>query len=169
MVEKLFNHNDEECPKFQSDEEAIDQLEQLLNEIGKKKPILLILDDVWPGSESLIEKFKFDIPDYKIVVTSRTAFPRFPYRYNLNPLNPVDAMSLFCYSASLQDQDKSSYIPEEYIEKVLCQSNIYIYIYSCVDGCMIAYIPAKIMFSYLHIHLSLFVLFPTKKLYPALE
>ena len=169
MVQKLFKHNGEECPEFQSDEEAIDQLEQLLNEIGQKQPILLILDDVWPGSESLIEKFKFDIPDYKIVVTSRTAFPRFPYRYNLNPLNRVDAKSLFCYSASLQDRDESSYIPEEYIEKVLCQSNIYIYIYSCVDGCMIAYIPAKIMFSYLHIHLSLFVLFPTKKLYPALE
>ena len=165
MVQKLFNHNGVECPEFQSDEEAIDQLEQLLNEIGQKQPMLLILDDVWPGSESLIEKFKFDIPAYKIVVTSRTAFPRFQYRYNLNPLNPVDAMSLFCYSASLQDQD----IPEEYIEKVLCQSMIYIYIYSCVDGCMIAYIPAKIIFTYLHIHLSLFVLFPTKKLYPALE
>ena len=132
MVQKLFKHNGEECPEFQSDEEAIDQLEQLLNEIGQKQPILLILDDVWPGSESLIEKFKFDIPDYKIVVTSRTAFPRFPYRYNLNPLNRVDAKSLFCYSASLQDRDESSYIPEEYIEKVLCQSNIYIYIYILV-------------------------------------
>ncbi|KAK7848881.1 putative disease resistance protein, partial [Quercus suber] len=117
MVQKLFNHNGAECNEFQSDEEAIDQLEQLLNEIGQKQPILLILDDVWPGSESLIEKFKFDIPAYKIVVTSRTAFPRFRYRYNLNPLNPVDAMSLFCYSASLHDQDESSYIPEEYIEK----------------------------------------------------
>ena len=41
MVEKLFNHNDEECPKFQSDEEAIDQLEQLLNEIGKKKTYIV--------------------------------------------------------------------------------------------------------------------------------
>ncbi|XP_075636183.1 putative disease resistance protein At5g66900 [Castanea sativa] len=117
MVQKLFKHNGEECPEFQSDEEAIDQLEQLLNEIGQQQPILLILDDVWPGSESLIEKFQFKIPDYKIVVTSRTAFPRFPYRYNLNPLNRVDAMSLFCYSASLQDRDESSYIPEEYIEK----------------------------------------------------
>ena len=130
MVQKLFNHNGVECPEFQSDEEAIDQLEQLLNEI--RQPILLILDDVWPGSESLIEKFKFDIPDYKIVVTSRTAFPRFQHRYNLNPLNHVDAMSLFCYSASLQDRDESSYIPEEYIEKVLCQSIIYIYIYILV-------------------------------------
>nr|POE81944.1 putative disease resistance protein [Quercus suber] len=119
MVQKLFKHNGEECPEFQSDEEAIDQLEQLLNEIGQKQPILLILDDVWPGSESLVEKFKFNIPDYKIVVTSRTAFPRFPYRYNLNPLNRVDAMSLFCYSASLQDRDESSYIPEEYIEKLV--------------------------------------------------
>ena len=128
MVQKLFKHIGVECPEFQSDEEAIDQLEQLLNEIGQKQPILLILDDVWPGSESLIEKFKFDIPDYKIVVTSRTAFPRFPYRYNLNPLNHEDAMKLFYHSASLQDG--SSYIPEEDIEKVLCQY-IHFILYTC--------------------------------------
>ncbi|XP_075635607.1 putative disease resistance protein At5g66900 [Castanea sativa] len=116
MVQKLFSHNGDECPEFQSDEEAINQLEQLLNQIGPK-PILLILDDVWPGSESLVEKFKFDIPNYKIVVTSRTAFPRFRFRYNLNPLNHEDAMKLFSHSASLQDG--SSYIPEEDIEKIV--------------------------------------------------
>ncbi|XP_030923967.1 probable disease resistance protein At5g66900 [Quercus lobata] len=116
MVQKLFSHNGDECPEFQSDEEAINQLEQLLNQIGPK-PILLILDDVWPGSESLVEKFKFDIPNYKIVVTSRTAFPRFRFRYNLNPLNHEDAMKLFYNTASLQDG--SSYIPEEDIEKIV--------------------------------------------------
>lgn len=43
-------------PKFeiQSDEDAIEQLQQLLEDIGSD-PILLILDDVWPGSESLRE------------------------------------------------------------------------------------------------------------------
>ncbi|KAK7848880.1 putative disease resistance protein, partial [Quercus suber] len=129
MVQKLFNHNHngQECPVFQSDEEAIDQLEQLLDEIGQRQPILLILDDVWPGSESLIEKFKFDIPAYKIVVTSRTAFPKFKSKYNLNPLDPEDAMSLFCRSASFKDV--SSYFSKEKIEKVLFQSGTYIYIY----------------------------------------
>ena len=157
MVQKLFSHNGDECPEFQSDEEAINHLEQLLNQIGPK-PILLILDDVWPGSESLVEKFKFDIPNYKIVVTSRTAFPRFRFRYNLNPLNHEDAMKLFYHSASLQDG--SSDIPEEDIEKVLCQ---YMHFILCW------YIPAKIMFSYLHMHLSLFILFLANQLSPELE
>ena len=114
-------------PKFeiQSDEDAIEQLQQLLEHIGSD-PILLILDDVWPGSQSLPEKFGFKIPNYKIMVTSRTAFPRFKFRYNLNPLNDKDAMTLFRHSASLQDG--CSNIPEEDIKKVLCQY-IYIYIY----------------------------------------
>ena len=44
-------------PKFeiQGDEDAIEQLQQLLEHIGSD-PILLILDDVWLGSESPPEK-----------------------------------------------------------------------------------------------------------------
>ena len=127
IVQKLFSHKGDDRPEFQSDEDAINQLEQLLNQIGPN-PILLILDDVWPGSVSLIEKFQFNIQNYKIVVTSRTAFPRFKFRYNLNPLNHEDAMTLFRHSAALQDG--SSDIPEEDIEKVLCQCvNIYIPVY----------------------------------------
>ena len=63
----------------------------------------MILDDVWPESESTIDQFKFNIPDYKIVVTSRTAFPKFKSKYNLKPLDHEDAMSLFCHSASFKD------------------------------------------------------------------
>uniref|UniRef100_A0A7N2M066 RPW8 domain-containing protein n=1 Tax=Quercus lobata TaxID=97700 RepID=A0A7N2M066_QUELO len=97
--------------------DAIDSLPQLLNHIGPD-PILLILDDVWLGSESLPEKFKFDIPDYKILVTSRTAFPRFEFTYHLKPLNDGDAMTLFRHSASLNEG--SSYIPpEEDIKKIV--------------------------------------------------
>ena len=120
IVKNLFIYNVDECPEFQSDEDAINQLEQLLNQIGL--PILLILDDVWPESESLIDKFKFNIPNYKIVVTSRKAFSRFKFTFKLNPLDHEDAMRLFCHSASMQDG--SSYILEEDMEKVLCQ---YIY------------------------------------------
>ncbi|GMY10724.1 probable disease resistance protein At5g66900 [Fagus crenata] len=116
IVQKLFSHKGDDRPEFQSDEDAINQLEQLLNQIGPN-PILLILDDVWPGSVSLIEKFQFNIQNYKIVVTSRTAFPRFKFRYNLNPLNHEDAMTLFRHSAALQDG--SSDIPEEDIEKIV--------------------------------------------------
>ena len=84
--------------------------------------------------------FKFDIPNYKIIVTSRTAFPRFKnFRYNIKPLNKKDAMTLFCHSASPIN------IPEEYIRKVLFQFMIYIrvcarawnvliYLYFCLLG-----------------------------------
>nr|XP_023894780.1 probable disease resistance protein At5g66900 [Quercus suber] len=115
IVQNLFSYNGDECPEFQSDEDAINQLEQLLYQIGQ--PILLILDDVWPESESLIDKFKFNIPNYKIVVTSRKAFSRFKFRFQLNPLDHEDAMRLFCHSASMQDG--SSYILEEVMEKIL--------------------------------------------------
>uniref|UniRef100_A0A2N9J5X8 Disease resistance R13L4/SHOC-2-like LRR domain-containing protein n=1 Tax=Fagus sylvatica TaxID=28930 RepID=A0A2N9J5X8_FAGSY len=79
--------------------------------------MLLILDDVWPGSEPLLEKFKFHMPKSKILVTTRTAFPRFSFTYNLKPLNAEDAMALFRYSASLKDG--TSCIPDEDIEKVM--------------------------------------------------
>ena len=119
IVQNLFNYKSLWLGfQFQSDEDAIDSLPQLLNHI-RPDPILLILDDVWLGSESLLEKFKFDIPDYKILVTSRTAFPRFEFTYHLKPLNDGDAMTLFRHSASLKEG--SSYIPpEEDIKKVFC-------------------------------------------------
>ena len=121
IVQNLLNYKDMQ-PNFQiqSDEDAIDQLSQMLNHL-RPNPILLILDDVWLGSESLPEMFKFDIPNYKILVTSRTAFPRFKFTYHLKPLDYVDAMTLFRHSASLHDG--SSYVPaEEDVKKVLCQS-----------------------------------------------
>ncbi|KAL4644914.1 hypothetical protein ACB092_02G198400 [Castanea dentata] len=64
------------------------------------------------------KSFKFNIPEYKILVTSRTAFPRFEFTHHLDVLNDVDAMNLFCHSASLQDG--TSYIPaEEDIKKIV--------------------------------------------------
>ncbi|XP_059456168.1 probable disease resistance protein At5g66900 [Corylus avellana] len=121
IVQKLFRHKVDQVPEFFSDEDAINQLEHLLNQIGQNhstflptpapqnNPILLILDDVWSGSESLLEKFAFRIPNYKILVTSRTSFPRFSFTYKLKPLNDEDAMVLFRHSAT--PQDGSSYIP----------------------------------------------------------
>jgi hypothetical protein len=111
-----------QVPEFQSDEDAINHLQELPKQVGSD-PMLLILDDVWPGSEPLLEKFKFHMPKSKILVTTRTAFPRFSFTYNLKPLNAEDAMALFRYSASLKDG--TSCIPDEDIEKVHCQSVIY--------------------------------------------
>ena len=82
-------------------------------------PILLILDDVWSGSESLVHKLKFTLPDYKILVTSRFAFPRFDFTYRLKPLNDDDAMTLFHHSAFLQNGNP--YIPDDLVNKVLYQ------------------------------------------------
>jgi hypothetical protein len=104
-------------PGFQTDEDAINRLEQLLNQIEGSK--LLILDDVWSGSEFLPEKFKFHMSNYKILMTSRDAFPRFRFTYKLQPLNDKDAMTLFRHSASLQDGISS--IRDKDIKKVLCQ------------------------------------------------
>uniref|UniRef100_A0A7N2R1G9 RPW8 domain-containing protein n=1 Tax=Quercus lobata TaxID=97700 RepID=A0A7N2R1G9_QUELO len=111
IVQNLLNYENMQ-PNFQiqSDEDAINQLSQLLNHLTPN-PILLILDDVWLGSESLPEKFKFDLPNYKILFTSRTALSRFKFTYHLKPLDDVDAMTLFHRSASLHDEN--SYIPVE--------------------------------------------------------
>ena len=121
IVQNLLNYKDMQ-PNFQiqSDEDAINQLSQLLNHLTPN-PILLILDDVWLGSESLLEMFKFDLPNYKILVTSRTAFPRFKLTRQLKPLDDVDAMTLSRHSASVHDG--SSYVPaEEDVKEVLYQS-----------------------------------------------
>ena len=137
--QNLFNYKDIQ-PKFQieKNEDAINQLSQLLNHITPN-PILLILDDVWLGSEPFLpENFKFDLSKYKILVTSRTAFPRFEFTYHLEPLNDEDAMTLFRHSASLKEG--STYIPpEEDIKKVLCLFDIYIYIYMLNFICLISF------------------------------
>ena len=103
-------------PWFQSDEEAISMAQQLLIQIGSN-PILLILDDVWSGSELLLEMFY--MPNLNILVTSRTILSGFSFIYNLQPLNDEDAMTLFCHSAFPQDEIN---IPLEIIKKVLPQS-----------------------------------------------
>ncbi|KHN42056.1 Putative disease resistance protein [Glycine soja] len=110
IVETLFEHCGCPVPKFQSDEDAINRLGVLLRLVGKN-PILLVLDDVWPSSEALVEKFKIDIPDYKILVTSRVSFPRFGTPCQLDKLDHDHAVALFCHFAQLNG--KSSYMPDE--------------------------------------------------------
>ncbi|PNY17706.1 putative disease resistance protein [Trifolium pratense] len=106
VAQTLFEHCRREVPKFQNDEDTINQLELLLKEVGSN-PILLVLDDVWPGSESLVEKFKFEMPDYKILVTSRDAFTRFGTPCKLDPLDHDHAVSLFHHFAELDDSSSS--------------------------------------------------------------
>ncbi|CAL0312789.1 unnamed protein product [Lupinus luteus] len=113
IVQILFEHCGRRVPGFQSDEDAINRLGLLLRQVGVGgSPILLVLDDVWPGSEALVEKFKFQMKDYKILVTSRVAFPRFGNVFHLKPLYHDDAVSLFHHFAQLNNVT-SSYTPDE--------------------------------------------------------
>ncbi|KVI08617.1 Disease resistance protein [Cynara cardunculus var. scolymus] len=102
VAQKLFEHHGENHCKFQSDEEAKNQLENLMWRIRSDK-MLLVLDDVWSESESLVQDLKFQIPGYKIVITSRFLFPRFNATYELSLLNHNDARVLLCYSAFPRD------------------------------------------------------------------
>ncbi|KAJ4714947.1 Disease resistance protein [Melia azedarach] len=119
IVEKIFQHNHSRVPDFQSDEDAIHNLERLLKEIGPD-PILLVLDDVWSGSESLLHKFKFQLPNYKIVVTSRSKFPLYGAGYELKPLNDEAALTLFRHSAI--PPDGNTYIPDENLVKKILKA-----------------------------------------------
>ncbi|CAK7339418.1 unnamed protein product [Dovyalis caffra] len=63
----LLHKGNSNVPEFESDEEAVHCLEQFMKKIGND-PILLVLDHVWPESQSLIDKLKFEIPNYKVLV-----------------------------------------------------------------------------------------------------
>uniref|UniRef100_A0A5B6YTU2 RPW8 domain-containing protein n=1 Tax=Davidia involucrata TaxID=16924 RepID=A0A5B6YTU2_DAVIN len=110
IIQKLFHHKGCSVPEFQNDEDAINQLEHFLKQI-ESNPVLLVLDDVWSGSESLIQSFTFRISGYKILVTSRFVFPRFISTYKLGLLNDKDATALFRHAAF--PQDGSSYVPDD--------------------------------------------------------
>jgi hypothetical protein len=92
-------------------------LEQLLKQIGTK-PILLVLDDVWSGSESLLERFKFQIPGYKILLTSRSSLGGFGSKYKLDTLNYEDSPSLFRQSAELRNSTSNN-VEDDVLKKVL--------------------------------------------------
>ncbi|KAK4488362.1 hypothetical protein RD792_004122 [Penstemon davidsonii] len=102
IVQRIFRNIDiHQVPDFQGDEDPIYQLEHLFSRHIGQNPILLVLDDVWSGpsgEESLIEKFIFKRPRYKILVTSRSVLPRFN-TYRLNLLSNQEALQLFNHSA----------------------------------------------------------------------
>lgn len=118
IVEQLYQKKGSQVPTFHDDDIAVTLLQQFLQEQGKK-PLLLVLDDVWPGSESILEKFDVQMRNYKILITSRSKFPNFGSPYSLEPLNDENAMTLFRhYSASTGDT--SSYaIPDTLSRKVI--------------------------------------------------
>ncbi|KAL6220459.1 hypothetical protein ACLB2K_008215 [Fragaria x ananassa] len=116
IVQELHNRKGSQVPTFQDEITAVKWLQTFLKEQGIN-PLLLVLDDVWSGSESLLEKFQFNMPDYKILVTSRSEFPRFGSSYHLQSLDYDNAMKLFYHSASLGD--KISHIPEDLLRQIV--------------------------------------------------
>nr|TKS13598.1 hypothetical protein D5086_0000050920 [Populus alba] len=112
IVKMIFQHKEIELPDFRSEEDAANHLERLFQQTGPD-PILLVLDDVWPVSQSILDKLKFRIENYKILVTSRYEFPSFGSTYKLKTLNLADAMTLFQKLAFPLDQP--SYAPDQEI------------------------------------------------------
>lgn len=118
IVESLFQPYGK-VPEFHSDEEAAKELGLLLSKISGS-PILLVLDDVWPSSEALIQNFKFQIPDYKILVTSRVKFPTIKSQIHLKPLRYEDALTLFRHVAL--PKDNGSDTPSEILVEEVVRS-----------------------------------------------
>ncbi|CAN0913913.1 Probable disease resistance protein At5g66900, partial [Linum grandiflorum] len=115
IVQQVFQLKDQGDPTFRSEDDARNQLEQLLQNIVPN-PVLLVLDDVWPESVSLLEKLKFNIPGYKILATSRSTYRNYA-TYKLNPLNKKDSRTLFDNSAF--PSGPQSDIPEDVISQIV--------------------------------------------------
>lgn len=114
IVQNLYQHNSRKAPVLQDEEDARNRLEQLLKDIGPS-PILLVLDDVWDKTEYLIDKFRFQIPEYKILVTSRFIFKEFGPVYELKKLTHEEAATLFCHHAKLEDGSPKEDLVKEFL------------------------------------------------------
>ncbi|KAJ7951223.1 Disease resistance protein [Quillaja saponaria] len=115
IAQNLYHRVGYEVPLFLSPE---DKMKNLLRKIGKK-PILLVLDDVWSGSESIIEELKLGLKDYKILVTSRFRFPRFSNTYSLGSLSTEDATTLFHHFVQQCGRYDNCKDHEDLVEKIV--------------------------------------------------
>ncbi|KAM5576393.1 putative disease resistance protein [Rosa sericea] len=107
IVQGLHQRKGTEVPTFEEEATALKWLHKYLKEEGQT-PVLLVLDDVWPESKSLLEIFdEVKGPNFKILVTSRSQFAGYGSVYPLKSLNEADAMTLFRNSASLGDGSSS--------------------------------------------------------------
>jgi hypothetical protein len=78
----------------------------------------LVFDNVFPGLESFFETLQVQVPNCKILVTSRVVFRRFETS-SLKPLNNDDAVTLFRRVALPMDWKKRTYVPDEqYVQQV---------------------------------------------------
>ncbi|AET04042.2 disease resistance protein (CC-NBS-LRR class) family protein [Medicago truncatula] len=101
IVQTLFEHCGHKKPYLVDHDDAVKNLRCLLNKIGEnRRPLMLVLDNVFQGSESFVNAFKVQVPDYKILITSR-------------PLSDDDAVTVFRHFALPNDGTTGSYVPDE--------------------------------------------------------
>ncbi|KAM3363558.1 putative disease resistance protein [Capsicum galapagoense] len=113
IVGEIFEKKACKVPEFSTEHDAIRQLNNLLR--STSQPVLLVLDDVWSESDFIIENLIFQLPEFKILVTSRFVFPRFD-TYKLKLLSEKDAKALFCTSAF---KDSSPNVRLDLVDKVV--------------------------------------------------
>ncbi|VVB18260.1 unnamed protein product [Arabis nemorensis] len=131
IVQNLLQHNGYQELTFENDSQAVVGLRKLLEEL--KGPILLVLDDVWRGSEPFLEKFRINLPGYKILVTSRFDFPSFGSNYQLKPLEDEDARALLIQWAS-RPYNVSETEYEDLLQKILKRCNGFPIVIEVVGG-----------------------------------
>lgn len=118
IVQNLLKHNGKLAPTFDNDHQAVNGLRKLLEEL-QGKGVLLVLDDVWfTGADSFLEKFPTDIPNLKILATSRFDLPYFGYIYRFKPLKEEDAKALLVRCAS-RPNGASQAEYEDLLQKVI--------------------------------------------------
>ncbi|CAH8389519.1 unnamed protein product [Eruca vesicaria subsp. sativa] len=119
IVQHLLQHKGYETVTFDNDTQAGNVLRILLEEHKGDEDILLVLDDVWSsGAESFLENFPTDIPNLKILVTSRFDSLGFGYNYKLKPLEKEDAKALLIQCASPPDHASDAEY-EHLLQKIL--------------------------------------------------
>ncbi|KFK28371.1 hypothetical protein AALP_AA8G506700 [Arabis alpina] len=131
LVQDLLQHSGYQELKFENDSQAVVGLRKLLEEL--KGPILLVLDDVWRGAETMLQKFQINLPDYKILVTSRFDFPSFGSSYQLKPLEDKDARALLVQLAS-RPYNVSQAEYEDLLQKILKRCNGFPIVIEVVGG-----------------------------------
>ncbi|BFG38936.1 hypothetical protein CerSpe_252100 [Prunus speciosa] len=118
IVQELCEHAGlKGVPALQNEENSFKWLQKFMTERGQN-PLLLVLDDVQSGSESLLDWFnKFKMSSCKVLVTSRYHFQKFGRTYALETLEDKYAMALFRDSAFLPNT--SSNIPDDLQEEIV--------------------------------------------------
>ncbi|CAN6851448.1 unnamed protein product [Brassica oleracea] len=123
IVQNLLQYNGHAPQTFENDTQAAVALRKLLEKLIEHGPVLLVLDDVWQGADSFLDKFRIStLGNYKVLVTSRSEFQSFGPTYYLKPLDYENARALLVQWAS----PRNNASPDEYehlIKKILKRCN----------------------------------------------